>query len=170
MKILVMNGSPRRNGNTAAFAAAFKSGAESKGHEVEIVPVGNMKIDGCIGCEYCHTKGNGKCCRQDDMQSLYPKLAAADMVVFASPVYYFAFTGQMQNAITRFYAPWQPAAKKYAMILSSGSPNVYDALVAQYKGFLEFIKASDCGIMTFYGDDQTSEKNLAAVRDFGASL
>ena len=59
------------------------------------------------------------------MQSLYPKLAAANMVVFASPVHYFAFSGQMQNTITRFYAPWKPAAKKYAMILSSMSPVPY---------------------------------------------
>ena len=170
MKILILNGSPRKKGNTAAFAAAFKEGAESKGHEVEIVSVGNMKINGCIACEYCHGKGEGKCVQQDDMQVIYPKLASVDMVVFASPVYYFSFTGQMQNAITRFYAPWSPAAKKYAMILSSGSPNVYDAIIAQYHGFLAFIKAQDCGVRTFCGANQTDEKNLEEIRAFGASL
>ena len=76
----------------------------------------------------------------------------------------------MQNAITRFYAPWSPAANKYALVLSSGSPDVYDAIKTQYLGFLSFIKAQDCGIRTFCGTDQTDEKNLAAMREFGASL
>ena len=170
MKILVLNGSPRKKGNTAALVAAFKEGAESKGNEVEVIPVGNLKIAGCIGCEYCHTKGEGKCVQQDDMQALYPKLASADMIVLASPVYYFAFTGQMQNAISRFYAPWSPGAKKYAMILSSGSPDVYDAIKTQYQSILSFIKAQDCGIKTFCGTNQTDEKNLETMREFGASL
>lgn len=170
MKILVLNGSPRKKGNTAALVASFKAGAESKGNEVEVIPVGNLKIAGCIGCEYCHTKGEGRCVQQDDMQAIYPKLASADMIVFASPVYYFAFTGQLQNTITRFYAPWSPVAKKYAMILSSASPNVYDAIKIQYQAFLSFIKAQDCGIKTFCGTNQINENNLEAMRAFGASL
>ena len=170
MKILVLNGSPRKTGNTASFTKAFKEGAESKGHEVEIVPVANMKIAGCIACEYCHNKGAGACIQKDDMQEIYPKMASADMVVFASPVYYFGLTGQMQCVFSRFYAPWKPAATKYALILSSGSPDVYDGPIAQYKGFLKFIKADDCGIKTFHGLNQATKENLDEIRAFGASL
>ena len=61
MKILVLNGSPRKNGNTAALVEAFKEGAESAGNEVKVWNVGTMKIAGCLGCEYCHTKGAGQC-------------------------------------------------------------------------------------------------------------
>lgn len=170
MKILVLNGSPRPNGNTSALVAAFKAGAESKGHAVDVVCVGKMKVNGCLACEYCHGKGEGKCIQQDDMRALYPKLAEADMVVLASPVHYWSFSGQMQSVITRFYAPGSPAAKKYAMILSSYSENVYDALTAQYKAILDFWGAEDCGIYTFNGEDQKNEKNFSQMRAFGASL
>lgn len=170
MNILILNGSPRKNGSTSAFVAAFKEGAESKGHAVEVVHVGGMKINGCLACEYCHGKGNGKCVQQDDMQALYPKLASADMVVIASPVHYWSFSGQIQSCITRWYAPGQPAAKKYALILSSGSEGVYDAIIAQYKSIIDYFGATDCGIKTFAGEDQKTAANLAEVRDFAASL
>lgn len=170
MNILVLNGSPRKKGNTASLLAAFKEGAESQGHNVEIIAVGNLKLNGCLACEYCHTKGDGKCIQQDDMQPLYPKLASADMVVLASPVYYGSFSGQLQSCITRWYAPGKPAAQKYAMILSSGSEDVYDALKAQYRDIVAFFGATDCGIKTFAGEAQTSEANLAEMRKFGASL
>lgn len=60
MKIIVLNGSPRPNGNTAAMVEAFVS-AKENGHEITVVPVCQKKIAGCLACEYCHTKGNGKC-------------------------------------------------------------------------------------------------------------
>lgn len=170
MNILVLNGSPRRNGNTAALVAAFKEGAESKGHVVDVANVGVMKINGCLACEYCHTRGEGKCVQQDDMQGLYPKLASADMVVIASPVHYWSFSGQIQSCITRWYAPGKPAAKKYAMILSSGSEGVYEAMISQYKAVVEYFGATDCGIKTFAGESQKTEANLAEMRAFGEKL
>ena len=59
MKIAVLNGSPRKE-NTYAMVEAFREGAQEAGHEVEVYQVGNMKIAGCLGCEYCHNKGEGK--------------------------------------------------------------------------------------------------------------
>ncbi len=103
MKILVLNGSPRKNGNTAALVEAFREGAESAGHEVKIWNVGSMKINGCLGCEYCHGAGAGKCVQNDDMQQIYPDMADAEMVVWASPIYYWSLSGQMQSCITRFW-------------------------------------------------------------------
>lgn len=64
MKILVLNGSPRANGNTAAMIDAFAEGAREKGHEVSIIPVGQKKIGGCIGCEYCHTSWQWTVCAE----------------------------------------------------------------------------------------------------------
>ena len=74
MKIVVLNGSPRPNGNTAKMTKAFFEGASEAGHEITVVPVARMKIAGCLGCEYCHTKGEGKCVQKDDMQEVYSLL------------------------------------------------------------------------------------------------
>ncbi|MCR4771773.1 MAG: flavodoxin family protein [Oscillospiraceae bacterium] len=170
MKIVVLSGSPRPNGNTAALVSAFKEGAESKGHTVSVLQVGTMKIGGCRGCEYCHDKGGGKCVQKDDMDRVYPALAEADMTVLASPVYYFGLTGQLQSAISRFYAVMAPAAKKWALILTSGSPDVYGAIETQYRGILNFIQAEDLGIFEYDGRQAGTEAASAEVRAFGASL
>lgn len=61
MKILVLNGSPRPNGNMEAMVEAFAEGAKENGHEIIVVPVCQKKIAGCLACEYCHTKGEGRC-------------------------------------------------------------------------------------------------------------
>ena len=170
MNILVLNGSPRPKSNTKAHIEAFVEGAESKGHSVRVLNVGNMKINGCIGCEYCHTKGDGACVQKDDMQDVYPYLANSDMIVIASPIYYWGFSGQMMSLITRFYAPGKPAATKYDMFLSSGSPDVYDAPISEYKSILRFFGATNMGIITAYGSQNQSEEKLAEFRSFGQSL
>ncbi len=170
MKIAVLNGSPRPMGRTAALIEAFREGAESRGHEVVVLPVGSMKIGGCKDCEYCHTKGNGACIQKDDMALVYPLLADAEMLVLASPVYYFGLTGQLQCAISRFYAVGSPAAKKYALVLTSGSPNVYEGIEAQYKNILKFFRSEDLGIFEYDGRKVDTEEALAEVKAFGASL
>ena len=170
MKIAVLNGSPRPKGNTAALIAAFQEGAESAGHQVTVLSVGTMNIGGCKGCEYCHTKGGGTCVQKDDMTQVYPVLAEAELLVLASPVYYFGLTGQLQSAISRFYAPMAPAAKKWALLLTSGSPNVYGAIEAQYKGILNFIQAEDLGVFEYDGKHSGTEAAAAEIRAFGASL
>ena len=62
-----------------------------------------MKIAGCMGCGYCHTKGSGTCVQKDDLEKIMPAYTDADMIVFASPVYYFTMTAQMEAAIQRVY-------------------------------------------------------------------
>lgn len=171
MKIVVLSGSPHKEGNSAALVEAFKKGAQAAGHEVVVCPVGSMKINGCLGCEYCHTKGEGACIQQDDMQQVYPELNSADMVVLASAVYYFGFTGQMQCTISRFYAGMKPAkATKYGLILSSGSPNVYTAIETQYKSIIALCGGEDAGIVEVCGADNKSEEALAKAEAFGKSL
>ena len=98
MKIAVLNGSPKK-GSTAAMVDAFVQGAQEAGHEVEVLHVGKMKIAGCLGCEYCHGKGEGKCIQQDDMAKVMPAYLSADMIVYASPVYYFDVTAQLSAAM-----------------------------------------------------------------------
>ncbi len=170
MKIVILNGSPHPNGNTKALVDAFTKGAKSAGNEVVECPVGSMSIKGCLGCEYCHTKGEGKCVQKDDMEKVYPELATADVVVFASPVHYFAITGQLQSTIARFYAQGKPKAMKYAMLISSASPGVYAGIEGQYKSMLGYFKAEDLGIKEVCGDANKSEATLADIEAFGASI
>ena len=170
MKILVLNGSPHPKGNTKALVEAFAKGAQSAGHEVTECPVGTMNIKGCLGCNYCHTKGEGACVQKDDMENVYPALADADMIVFASPVHYFGLSGQLESTIARFFAPFKPKATKYALIVSSMSPNVYAGIEGQYKSMVAFFEAEDLGIKEINGEDQTAEATLAELEAFGASI
>jgi multimeric flavodoxin WrbA len=172
MKILVLNGSPRPDGNTAALIAAFVDGAIENGHDITVVPVGEKNIAGCRACEYCHNKGNGKCIQEDDMQEVYPALAEAEMLVMASPIYYWNITGQLQCAINRIYATGKPKnLKKAALFLSSGSDNVYEGAVYAYqKSFIYYYKLEDMGIFTAYGEQNKSEEKLNELKKFGQRL
>ena len=67
MKILILNGSPRPNGNTAAMVESFVSGAKENGHDITVVPVCRKKIAGCLACEGCHVQKSRICVQKDDM-------------------------------------------------------------------------------------------------------
>ncbi len=172
MKILVLNGSPRPRGNTAAMVEAFTRGAEESGHEVSVVAVCQKKIAGCLGCEYCHTKGEGHCIQKDDMQAVYPLFQEAELLVLASPVYYFGFTGQLQCAISRLYAPGRSRClKKTALMLSSGSDDVYEGAIYSYRSsFADYLGLEDLGVFTAFGAQNRSEELLNRLYEFGKTL
>ena len=171
MKILVLNGSPTPNGNTIALANAFKEGAESKGHEVNIVNVAHKKVNGCLACNYCHNASKGMCVQKDDMQEIYPLIQEADMIVFASPIYYFIMSAQLEAVIHRFYAINSPAKAKYsALLLSSYSPNVYSGAIAQYKDMIRYMGMTDKGIVTADNSTNKTPAKLAEARALGESL
>ncbi|MBR0482153.1 MAG: flavodoxin family protein [Firmicutes bacterium] len=170
MKIAVFNGSPRKE-NTSALIEAFCEGAKEAGHETEIYHVGKMKIAGCLGCNYCHTKGEGSCVQKDDLEKIMPAYREADMIVFASPIYYFAMTAQIEAAIQRVYCVGKPLkAKKAALLLSSGSDGVYDSALAQFNSCMKYMGIEISGIITAHGDENKSEAKLAEVRDFAKKL
>lgn len=172
MNILVLNGSPRANGNTAAMVKAFVEGAGENGHAITVVDVCKKKIAGCLACEYCHTKGKGQCIQKDDMQEVYPVLDKAEMIVLASPIYYHSFTGQLQCAINRIYALDKPKnLKKAALFLSSGSDDVYGGAIYEYQNsFLNYLKLEDMGIFKAFGKQNQSAELLNSLREFGRSL
>ena len=176
MKVLVLNGSPRPKGNTAQMIAAFKAGAEAAGHHVDVVDVCRKNIRGCLACEYCHTKGEGKCVQKDDMQEVYDLLKEAELLVIGSPIYYHGLSGQIKCVIDRFYSaayPEKPAnLKKVAMFLSSGDDDMYDAAKFSYDGdFLDYLGLEGLGIYTTYGyDPGVPVEKLNELRALGASL
>ena len=170
MKIAILNGSPRKE-NTEAMVNAFAEGAREAGHEVEILHVGRMNIAGCKGCEYCHTKGEGKCVQKDDMEQVIPAYIDSDMIVFASPVYYFGLTAQMNAAIQRVYCIGKPVkAKKAALLLSSGSPDTGRGAVTSYQDMLSFMGIENAGVCAFAGAENKDPEKLADIRDFAKSL
>ncbi len=158
MNILILQGSPRVNGNTAWMAEEYCKAAEAAGHQVTLVDVAHKKIAGCLACNYCHGKGNGACVQQDDMQEIYPLLAEAEVLVLASPVYYFTMSAQIQAPIQRVYNMNKPPkVKKMALLLSSYSPNVYNGAIGEYQGIQSYWGVEDAGIVTARADEQKTE-------------
>lgn len=170
MKIAILNGSPRKE-NTAAMVDAFAEGAREAGHDVDILHVGRMKIAGCLGCEYCHTKGDGKCIQKDDMEQVMPAYLESDMIVFASPVYYFDMSAQLAAAIQRVYCIGKPAkAEKAVLLLSSASPGTGEGAVVTYKNMLSYMGIEDAGIFAFAGAENKAEDKLAEIRAFAKNI
>ncbi len=172
MKILVLNGSPHADGPTSDMVNAFSKGAEEAGHAVTVIDAAHKNIRGCMACEYCHTKGHGVCAQDDDMQEIYPEILSSDMVVFASPVYYFTMSAQLQAVIHRTYAIGIPRnVKKAALIMSSGSKFVYGPSIAEYyHAIVEYWGVENAGIFTANGNENKSEKKRRELFDFGKNL
>ena len=88
-KIVVIMGSPRKNSNSSALARSFIEGAEKKNAKVESFVIQDMDIKHCTGCDACITNSGAGCVIKDDMEKIYPSLKAADIIVIASPIYWF---------------------------------------------------------------------------------
>lgn len=99
--ILVVRGGGRANGNTAQLVAAFARGAADAGHAVEVVSLDQVQVNGCLGCNACRF---GKpCVQKDGFNALAPKIRAADLLVFASPLYFWTLSSKLKAFIERFY-------------------------------------------------------------------
>jgi multimeric flavodoxin WrbA len=103
-KIMIIQGSPRKNGNTATLSKAVAAEAEKNGAQVESVFLSNLNINPCNACDHCQKDNSDGCILKDDMTALYPKLEEADSIVFATPVYWFNMTAQIKTFIDRLYA------------------------------------------------------------------
>lgn len=152
MKIVVLNGSPRPNGNTEIMTDAFVRGAEEAGHQVVKFNLGTMKIAPCLACEYCASHG-GVCVQKDDIQKVSAQVDGADMLVFASPVYWFTISAQLKTAIDRLYAfgKKQFTIKYAALLLDSASDKVYRSAIAGYEDTCAYLGWENKGIVTVYG-------------------
>lgn len=172
MKILVLNGSFREQGGTAAMVQAFAEGAREAGHEVDVLDVAHMDIHGCRGCEHCHGAGQGQCVQHDDMDKLYPLWDAAETIVIASPIYYGSFSGQMHCAINRTYAGVKPKrCVKMALFLCSGAQGVYKQAEDIYQHYLvEWFGAQDCGMFEATTPEAKSPEMRERIRAFARGL
>ena len=147
MKILALQGSPRKNGNTAALLDDFLRGIEGSGkHGVSRFNLANMNIKSCSACDSCK-KTNTFCVVNDDMQTLYNEFLEADMLVFATPIYWWSISSQLKLFIDRLYGlnfedyPDRFAGKRIVLILTYGGedPNSgADLVIHMFKEIAEY--------------------------------
>jgi multimeric flavodoxin WrbA len=118
-KIVVIYGSPRRNGNSDKLGKAFVEGAREAGNIVNEFYARDLKINGCIGCECCYENG-GECVQNDDMQKILKELYLTDILVFVTPIYYQSFTSQLKAIVDRLYVSEnKPFAISEAVLLAT---------------------------------------------------
>ena len=103
--VLILSGSPRKGGNSDLLCSEFMRGAQESGNEVQKIFVRSKKIAPCSACYYCRDHG-GKCALNDDMSEILDAMQAADVIVMASPVYFFSIDAQMKIIIDRSLARW----------------------------------------------------------------
>lgn len=105
------------------------------------------------------------------MEKVIPAYMDSDMIVFASPVYYFDMTAQMSAAIQRVYCIGKPPkAAKAALLLSSGSPNTGEGAIVSYKNMLAFMGIEDAGVFALAGEENKAEDKMAEIREFAKGL
>lgn len=154
MKIVVLTGSPRRNGNTNHLAGQFIKGAEEAGHKVYRFDCAQRKVNSCIACNRCGM--NGQCIFNDDFNELRPHLVGADMVVFVTPMYYFGFSSQLKIVIDRFYAlngHIKGSNKQSALLMAYADTASEEAepMLSHYHTLLRYMGWKDSGIVVAEG-------------------
>ena len=154
MNVLVLQGSPNTNGSTALLAREFSRGVRESGHTVEIVDVARLDIAPCMGCVACGYEG--PCVQSDGMDALRGKLLAADMVVFATPLYYYGMSAQLKAVVDRFCAynsSLNSSHLKSALLTVAWNSDdwTFDALTAHYKTLVRYIRFRDMGMVLGYG-------------------
>ncbi len=180
-KIVILLGSPRREGNSAALAERIAEGAA--GAEVEVFYLHGMKIAPCNACEGCHKPGAKGCVIKDDMQRLYPRMTEADAIVFASPIYWFTVSAQMKLAMDRCYALIRPdghafRGKRIGLAFSYGGEDPFDSgctnAIRMFQDAFGFIGAEIVGIVygsaSGAGDIRSNQKAMDEAKELGRKL
>ena len=168
MNILILSGSPRKGGNTELLVEAFVKGASQK-HHVDVVSVHDYKVKPCMGCNACFKNESNSCVQKDDMPLIYEKMAVADMLVIASPVYFYGLSAQLKAVIDRFHNPIRDTyhIKKTALLLvgAASLPELFDGILAQYRLCLNFFKLEDAGRVLVRGvKDKGDIQNTEAIQ------
>jgi multimeric flavodoxin WrbA len=151
-QIVILKGSPRERGNSSVLANQARAGAEAAGASVETFYLHGMDIRPCDGCDFC--RETGLCAIEDDMQTLYPKLLAADAVVLASLVYWFTYSAQLKTCIDRWYALWNLKhdafkGKPIGIVLTYGDTDLYTSgginAIHTFETMFRFLQANIVG-------------------------
>ncbi len=131
-QLLVLIGSPRKQGNSATLAAEAAAQARQLGANVDTVFLHDLRITPCDGCGRCRRSIDDDCVIEDDMTLLYRKLRAASAILIATPIYSYAFTAQTKLLLDRLYALGSSngnalSGKRYGFVVVYGGSNPFDS-------------------------------------------
>lgn len=158
-KILVLSGSPRKQGNSDLLCDEFMRGAVQAGHDVEKIRVQEKKIACCMACYACRDTGN--CIIKDDMSEIMQKMIECDVMVLASPVYFYSIDAQLKAVIDRSVCRWTEVKNKemyYIMTAADGEKSSMDTTLACFRGYADCIDgAVERGIIFGTGVYQAGE-------------
>lgn len=175
-RILILTGSPRKDGNTDRLAAAFARGATVR-HQVEILPVRDYHVNPCLGCNACFVRAGNTCCQKDDMARIMEKLMAADILIIASPVYFYGVSSQLKAVVDRLHTPMRNTlpVRRLGLLLvgAAGLPTLFDSILTQYQLVLDFFHLEDVGRVLVRGAREkgdVSEEDLNKAFCLGQSV
>lgn len=156
-RIVVLSGSPRKGGNTELLVNSFVEGARVH-NDVEAISIREYKVNPCTGCNACRTGSAQRCVQKDDMGKVFKKLSDADILVIASPVYFYGVSAQLKALIDRFHSPERNSLnlKGLALLLVGADtiPKLFDSIIAQYRLTLEYFKMKDFGMVLVGGVEE----------------
>ncbi len=150
MKIVLLMGSPNRQGSTFLLADAFKRGAEAGGHEVQWIDAAHACLSPCGGCVACGY--DGPCAKGDGMEWIGAQILEAGMVALATPLYYFGMSAQLKTVVDRFCALNGRIQRKHmdSALLSvawNGDSWTFEALQAHYRALAGYLNWRDRGMV-----------------------
>ena len=172
-KIVILNGSPRRNGNTSALVKAFTQGAESAGNTVTEFFLDSMEIHGCRGCFGGHSSQECPCVQKDDMSQIYPAVKESDVVVLATPLYYWNMSGQIRTAIDRLFALEEGDGnllrghERASALLMAAEGNGFDDVLLYYNHLVEHLRWKNLTYSTariLLGEERNPSGRSSAAR------
>lgn len=179
-KIVILNGSPRKNGNTAELIRAFTDGAQSAGHSVVQFDLHEMNIRACRGCECGGANAQHPCTQNDDMNKIYPAYLNCDIIVLASPMYYWNFSAQLKCGLDRLYAITELAGhirKESVLLMAAGgsSEENFTPIRQMYQALSRNMGWTDRGWIYAGGNCDPGDilqhgEQLDAARRLGTSL
>lgn len=159
-KVLILSGSPRKGGNSDMLCDRFAEGAAEAGHEVEKIRVAEKHIRPCSACYYCREHG-GECVHRDDMAEILQKMIAADVIVLASPVYFYSIDAQLKAVIDRTVARWTEVRDKefyYIVTAADGERTAAETTLACFRGYADCVEgAKEMGIVYGMGAYEKGE-------------
>lgn len=149
-KIIVLNGSPRIKGNTAALVREFTKGAEANGNEVVCFNLQRMDIQACLGCYRGGEDPDSPCVQKDDMEQIYPVYREADIIVLASPLYFWNISGQLKCALDRLFAIAEAdgnyrSPEKSSILLMAAESNDYEETIYYYDRLTDHLGWTNLG-------------------------
>lgn len=148
--VLILSGSPRKEGNSDLLCTSFMKGAKENGNNVKIMRIAEMKIDFCSACYYCSSH-NGECVKKDDMLEIMNAIIESDILVFASPVYFYSIDAQLKTVIDRTVCRWTEVKDKefyYILTSADNTKAAMDGSLACLRGYAKCVSgAKEKGVL-----------------------